>query len=118
MNFKVKYHADVPEDIRKKAHEFFYSKALTEELDGIAVPCTDFFNELTKIGFRAIFHDYGYEIIPLPLFIKQELEAYSGEVIIVPIWLTMIAPADDPIRMILSVFRWYSSACSKTNLNA
>ncbi len=80
MNFKVKYHDDVPEYIRKKAHEFFYSKALTEELDGIAVPCTDFFNELTKIGFRAIIHDYGYEIIPLPLFIKQELEAYSGEV--------------------------------------
>ena len=80
MNFKVKYHADVPEDIRKKAHEFFNSKALTEALEGISVPCTEFFNELMKLGFRVIIHDYGYEIIPLPLFIKQEIDAFSGDV--------------------------------------
>lgn len=80
MNFKVKFHKDVPEDIRAKCHEFFQAKVVTEELDGIMVPCTEFFKELMKNGYRAVIHDYGYEIIPLSLFIKNQIETYMQDV--------------------------------------
>lgn len=72
----IKYHESVPQDIKSITEEFIYSKRLWEAQDGVAYPISPLLLELVQKGYWCKIHVYGYEVIPLNLFIEQELKEY------------------------------------------
>lgn len=76
MTLQLKFHADVPNEVKIEAREYMHSKAMCEQMDGIARPMSPLSEALLKKGFWIVTHIYGFEILPLHCYIEQELKEF------------------------------------------
>ena len=74
----AKFHESVPEDIRCDVNDFLRAKYIEELSDGFARTCTPLTEFLLEKGFWASLHIGGFEIIPLSVFVDNELALYPS----------------------------------------
>ena len=75
----VKFRKEVPEEVREKVREFMHAKAVCEAMTGVAAPIEDLYSYLFEEGFYMTIHVYGFEILTLADWVKEELKAYPDQ---------------------------------------
>lgn len=75
----VKFRKAVPEEVREKVRKFMHAKAVCEAMTGVAAPIVDLYSYLFEEGFYMTIHVYGFEILTLGDWVKEELKAYPDQ---------------------------------------
>lgn len=75
---RIEFHRDVPDKIREAVVDAVRTKEVTEGLTGMVCDNSDFWIALLREGYKMIVHVYGYEIMPLDLYIQQDMRAYTN----------------------------------------
>ena len=76
MEIQIKFHPQVPNEVQIETREYMYSKAICEQMDGIARPMFPLRQALLKKGFWVLTHIYGFEILPLHIYVEHELKDF------------------------------------------
>lgn len=75
----VKFRKEVPEEVRGKVREFMQAKAVCEAMAGVAAPIGDLYAYLLEEGFYMTIHAYGFEIMTLADWVKEEIKRYPDQ---------------------------------------
>jgi len=76
MEILIKFHPQVPNEVQIETREYMHSNAICEQMDGIAQPMFPLCQALLKKGFWVLTHLYGFEILPLRLYVEHELQEF------------------------------------------
>lgn len=76
MEIQIKFHPQVPSEIKIETREYMYSKAICEQMDGITRQSFPLRQALLKKGFWILTHLYGFEILPLHIYVEHELKEF------------------------------------------
>lgn len=75
---RIEFHKDIPNNIREAVVDAVRAKEVTEGLTGMACDNSDFWIALLREGYKMVVHVYGYEIMPLDLYIQKDMKAYPN----------------------------------------
>ena len=75
----VKFRKEVPEEVREQVRKFMHAKAVCESLTSVAAPIVDMYSYLFDEGFYMTIHVYGFEILTLADWVKEELKEYPDQ---------------------------------------
>ena len=75
----VKFRKEVPEEVREEVRDFMHAKAVCEAMTGVAASIDDLYSYLFEKGFYMTIHVYGFEIMTLADWVKEELKEYPDQ---------------------------------------
>lgn len=75
---RIEFHRDVPDKILESVVDAVRAKVVTEGLTGMVCDRSDFWVALLREGYKMVIHAYGYEIMPLDVYIRQDMKAYPN----------------------------------------
>ena len=76
---QVRFREGVPEEVRQKVYEFFQSATVTEAICGIPVSIAPLYPYLYEHNCHAAIRMYGYEILPIDVWVKEEIASFPPE---------------------------------------
>jgi hypothetical protein len=76
---QVKFREGVSEEVRQKVHEFFQSATVTEVTWEVPVSLEPLYTYLYENKCHAAIHSYGYEILPIDVWVKEEIASFPPE---------------------------------------
>jgi hypothetical protein len=76
---QVRFREGVPEEVRQKVREFIQSATVDEAICGVPVSLEPLYTYLYENKCHAVIHAYGYEILPIDVWVNEEIASFTPE---------------------------------------